>query len=252
MARHIEGLYEIAKEIEKENGLEECYHRLVGLCDSIINIDGFPFALDMFCLQVDNSLDYFMKYFLKLGYEYEKESAFIPNLAMSRAELTQLMADDTEKYRRVIRHRKGSARETFENCYKSFMSYYNEYISKMLERRNNNWDNLLESLYVLYRSFYLFADIYLQSILYLLIDNAEISKEDKIHRLENILNEVVKIEAGFVPHTERADNYNIFYSFAVCIMYLDYRNTCKNCVEIQNLFVRQMENLLEKRLVGGL
>lgn len=28
MAEHVEGLYEIAKEIEKENGLEECYHRL--------------------------------------------------------------------------------------------------------------------------------------------------------------------------------------------------------------------------------
>ena len=287
MARHIEGLYEIAKEIEKENDLEECYHRLVGLCDSIINIDEFPFALDMFCLQekkeflkkfvtilesdnplvtniykaqkekkasnkkicytlskenVDNSLDYLMKYFLKLGYEYEKESSFIPNLDMSRAELTQLMADDTEKYRWVIRHRKGSAREIFENCYKSFMRYYNKYISEMLERRNNRLNNLLESLYVLYRCFYLFADICLQSILYLLIDNAEISKEDKIHRLENIFNEAVKIEADFVPHTERADNYNIFNSFAVYIMYLDYRNTCKNCVEIQNLFVKQMEN----------
>ncbi len=287
MARHIQGLYEIAKEIEKENGLEECYHRLVGLCDSIINIDEFPFALDMFCLQekreflkrfvkilesdnpfvtnlyiaqkekkapnkkicytlskenVDNSLDYLMKYFLQLGYEYEKESSFIPNLAMSRVELTKLMADDTKKYRWAIRHRKESARETFENCYKSFMRYYNEYISEMLERRNNRWNNLLESLYVLYRYFYLFADIYFQSILYLLIDNAKISKKDKIYRLENLFNEAVKIEAEFVPHTDYADNYNIFSSFAVYIMYLDYRNTCRNCVEIQNLLVKQMEN----------
>lgn len=63
MARHIQGLYEIAKEIEKENGLEECYHRLVGLCDSIINIDEFPFALDMFCLQEKRE---FLKRFVKI------------------------------------------------------------------------------------------------------------------------------------------------------------------------------------------
>lgn len=295
MARHIEGLYEIAKEIEQENGLEECYHRLVGLCDSIINIDEFPFSLDMFCLQekkeflkgfvkildsdnpfvtniykaqkekkapnkkicymlskedVDNSLDYLMKYFLKLGHEYKKESFFIPNLDMSRAELTRLMAGDAAAYRREIRHRKGAAGETFEICYKSFMRYYNEYISEVLERRNKRWSNLLESLYALYRSFYLFADIYFQSILYLLIDNAEISNEDKIHRLENIFNEAVKIEAEFVPHTERAENYNIFNSFAVYIMYLDYRNTCKNYVEIQNLLVKQMENQAYSREVA--
>lgn len=295
MTRHIDGLYEIAKEIEKENGLEECYHRLAGLCNSIINIDEFPFALNMFGLQekseflkkfvtilesdnpfvtniykaqkekkvpnkkicymlskedIDNSLDYLMKYFLKLGYQYEKESSFIPNLAMSRAKLIQLMADDTTMYRRVIRHRKGSAGETFDNCYKSFMGYYNEYISEVLNRRNNRWNNLLESLYVLYRCFYLFADIYFQSILYLLINNVEISKEAKIHRLENIVNEAVKIEAEFVPRTDRADNYNIFSSFAVYIMYLDYRNTCKNCVEIQNLLVKQMENEAYSREVA--
>lgn len=287
MARQIEGLYKIAKEIEKENGIDECYNRLVRLCDSIINIDEFPFELDMFSLQekseflkrfitilesdnpfvtniykaqkekktpnkkicymlskedVDNSLDYLMKYFLKLGYEYEKKSSFIPNLALSRQELTQLMVKETATYRWKIRHQKGSAREIFDNCYESFMKYYNEYIYETLNRRNNRWNNLLESLYVFYRCFYLFADIYLQSILYLLIDNVEISRDDKIRRLENIFNEAMKIEAEFVPHTDRADNYNIFNSFAVYLMYLDYRNTCKNCVEIQNLLVKQMEN----------
>lgn len=287
MARHIEGLYEIVKEIEKEKDLEECYHRLVGVCDSIINIDEFPFALDMFSLQekkeflkkfitilesdnsfvtniykaqknktvpnkkicymlskedVDNSLDYLMKYFLKLGYEYEKDSFFIPNLAKSRAELTQLMAEDTDIYRRVIRHRKGLARETFANCYETFMRCYNEYISEALNRRNNKCNNLLESLYELYRYLYLFADIYFQSILYLLINNVEITKEDKILRLRNIANEAAKIESEFVPRTSRANNYNIFNSFAVYIMYLDYRNTCKNCIEIQDLLVKQMEN----------
>lgn len=287
MAKHIEGLYEIVKDIEKENNLEECYHRLAGLCNSIMHIDEFSFSLDLFDLKekrdflkkfiiilesenplvtniykaqkekklpnkkicymlskedVDYSLDYLMKYFLKLGYEYEEKSSFMPNFAMSRAKLTRLMAEDASFYRSVIRYRKGAAGKIFDECYQSFMGHYNTYISDTFIRRNNGWSNLLESLYVLYRSFHLFADLYFQSILYLLIDRVEISKKDKIRKLEYMFHEAVNIEAKFVPRMDRADRYNIFYSFAVYIMYLDYRNTCKSCIEVQDLLVKQMEN----------
>lgn len=48
MAKHIEGLYGIVKDYEKNNDAEECYHRLAELCDSIIDIDKFKFDMEQF------------------------------------------------------------------------------------------------------------------------------------------------------------------------------------------------------------
>lgn len=48
MAKHIEDLYEIVKEYEQSNNLDECYHRLADLCDSIMEISEFQFELEQF------------------------------------------------------------------------------------------------------------------------------------------------------------------------------------------------------------
>ena len=63
-------------------------------------------------------------------------------------------------------------------------------------------------------------------------------------RLETLLHDVKMVSADFKPHTERAERYNIFDSFAVYLMYLDYRNTCRNCITIQNELVEQMQTPL--------
>lgn len=284
-AKHIEGLYEITRDYEKENNQEECYHRLAGLCDSIMNIDDFSFDLDKFSINekkqfimkfielleaenplvtniykaqkekkmpnkkmiytlskedVDNSLDYVMKIFLEYGYEYEKESYFIPNHSMSRMDLTRIMVEEAQNFRFEIRHTNRKALEKYERCYKAFMDCFNEGIATSLERRNNKWHNLLESLYVNYKAFNTFADIYFQSILYLLIDNGNLTKEEKLSRLTNMSSAIERIGDEFVPKTNQADKYNIFYSFAVYLMYLDYRNTCRNNIVIQDILMAQM------------
>lgn len=56
MAKHIEGLYEIAKEYEQNNNAEECYHRLADLCDSIMEIDKFQFEMDQFSIDEESYL----------------------------------------------------------------------------------------------------------------------------------------------------------------------------------------------------
>ena len=51
-----------------------------------------------------------------------------------------------------------------------------------------------------------------------------------------------ELETTFAPCTDKAEKNNIFDSFAVYIMYLDYRNTCRNVIEIQEILSLQMEN----------
>ena len=295
MAKHIEDLYEIVKEYEQSNNLDECYHRLADLCDSIMEISEFQFELEQFSKDekklfinkfieilesdtpmvrnisrvrndrkfpnkklcytlkqedVDNSLDYLMKCFLNYGYEYSGNNSFIPNLSMSRHELTNMMVEETTSYRYEIRHASGTPIEKFNKCYKSFMRDFNECISGEVVNRNMGCFNLLESVYVLYKALNLFADFYFQTVLYLLIDNSDIPKEDKILKLKYLVECAEKLKIEFQPRTEKAEKYNIFDSFAVYVMYLDYRNTCRNVIDIQELLMKQMENSNYIKSVG--
>lgn len=287
MAKHIEGLYEIAKEYEKKHNEEECYHRLAALCDSIMNIDRFQFELDQFSLDekklfinafieilesdkvfvrniykaqqekkypnkkilftlkkedVDNSLDSFMKVFLQLGYQYYGNGSFAPILNTSREHIISMMVEEITEYRNIIRHTNGSPREKFVKCYQSFMSYFNKFISSSVIDRNNGMYNLLDTLYVLYKAMNLFADFYFQTVLYLIIDNVQISKQDTLNMMNKLVDFSEKLEVDFVPRTDKAEKHNIFDSFAVYIMYLNYRNTYKNVIEIQELLVKQMSD----------
>ena len=150
------------------------------------------------------------------------------------------MAQKTTDYRMVIRHTNRTPIEKFERCYNSFMRYFNECITGEVANRNQGCYNLLESLYVLYKLMNLFADFYFQIVLYLLIDN--ISKEDKILKMRLLVEHAAKLENEFVPRTEKAEKHNIFDSFAVYIMYLDYRNICRNVIDIQELLMKQMQD----------
>lgn len=294
MARHIEGLYEITKEFEKDNNAEECYHRLANLCDSIMNIDEFRFDLDQFGIEekkyfinkfieilesdtpfveniykaqkekknpnkklcytlkkedVDNSLDYLMKFFLKCGYENYSSNSFVPNFKIRRYELTKSMVMDEREYRRIIRRTDYTEKEKFEKCYSSYMNNINNGISELAENRYHGMYNLLEALYFLYKEINLFADIYFQSIIYLLIDNQNMTREDKLDRLGKLVKYAEKTEKEFVPRTDKAETHNVCDSFAVYLMYLNYRNTCKNEIDIQRLLVRQMEDETYSKVV---
>lgn len=288
MARHIDGLYLITKEYEQNKNVEDCYHRLAGLCDAIMKIDDFPFDLDQFTVDekgkfinkfieilesdkpyikniweakagkklpnkkicytlkkedVDNTLDSLMKAFIRFGYEYYGNKSFIPNLNLcSREELTRIMAEESSGYRWEIRHTNDFPKIRFEKCYKSYMNYFNSFIGSMVEHRRLGFHNLLENLYVLYKALYSFADIYFQSVLYLLIDNPSINKADKIIKMQLLVKHAEELETTFAPCTDKAEKNNIFDSFAVYIMYLDYRNTCRNVIEIQEILSLQMEN----------
>lgn len=123
------------------------------------------------------------------------------------------------------------------------MNGFNECISTSLERRNNKWHNLLESLYINYKAFNTFADLFFQSVLYLLIDNESFTKDEKLRRLNYMSGAIERIGDEFTPKTNQAYKYNIFYSFAVYLMYLDYRNTCRNTIVIQHMLMDQMKEV---------
>ena len=80
MAKHIEGLYEIAKEYEKKHNEEECYHRLAALCDSIMNIDRFQFELDQFSL---DEKKLFINAFIEI---LESDKVFVRNIYKAQKE----------------------------------------------------------------------------------------------------------------------------------------------------------------------
>ena len=294
MARHIEGLYEITKEFEKDNNAEECYHRLANLCDSIMNIDEFKFDLDQFSIEekkyfinkfieilesntpfvenvykaqkekknpnkklcytlrkedVDNSLDYLMKFFLECGYKKYNRNAFVPNLEISRYQLIKATAEERKNYRYIIRHTNDTEKEKFEKCYSSYMDNFGNGISQLVENRNHRMYNLLEALYFLYKEINLFADIYFQSIIYLLIENRNLTRKDKLEKLSKLVKYAEKTEREFEPRTDKAEEHNICDSFAVYLMYLNYRNICKSEIYIQRLLVRQMEDETYSKVV---
>ena len=184
-----------------------------------------------------------MKIFLEYGYEYENESSFKPNYCMSRTELTRIMVEETQNFRFEIRHTNRKALDKYDRCYSAFMNGFNECISTSLERRNNKWHNLLESLYINYKAFNTFADLFFQSVLYLLIDNESFTKDEKLRRLNYMSGAIERIGDEFTPKTNQAYKYNIFYSFAVYLMYLDYRNTCRNTIVIQHMLMDQMKEV---------
>ena len=192
---------------------------------------------------VDNSLDCLMKFFLKCGYDKcDSNSSFVPNLNISRHKLIESMDEETKYYRHIIRHTGYTEKEKFEKCYNQYMNKFNEDISIEIYNKNHGMYNLLEALFVLYKAMNSFADIYFQTVNYLIIGNSDFSKKDKLEKLRRLAEGAEKTEKEFSPRTNKAEKHNIFDAFAVYLMYLDYRNTCKNEISIQKLLTTQMED----------
>ena len=79
MARHIDGLYLITKEYEQNKNVEDCYHRLAGLCDAIMKIDDFPFDLDQFTVDEKGK---FINKFIEI---LESDKPYIKNIWEAKA-----------------------------------------------------------------------------------------------------------------------------------------------------------------------
>ena len=77
------------------------------------------------------------------------------------------------------------------------MDNFGNGISQLVENRNHRMYNLLEALYFLYKEINLFADIYFQSIIYLLIENRNLTRKDKLEKLSKLVKYAEKTEREF-------------------------------------------------------
>lgn len=191
---------------------------------------------------MDLYLDNLIKDFLKRGYNWKGKQVFIPNFDYGKINADMVLNQNKIQYRNIIRRGQYSLDKKIELIFSSFMNHYLPSISELNDCKNIGMYNQIEALYVIYVALETFSDILMQIILYLIIDNSEISEDDKKIIMEKLLIQSEKFLDEYSPRQEKALSQNIFTSFGIYLFYLERRNQYRTEEEIMKLLMEQMKS----------
>lgn len=193
---------------------------------------------------VDLDINNLIVSFMKKGYSRSKcnSNSFVPKFYYDKQQRIVEMNKFTDEQRWIIRHvTTMSDKEKIIKCMDNVFVYINESLNSLNEERNGEMYNPMIALHVITYIIQLFNDVFFQIMQYLIIANEKYSKEKKLDILNSILSRAKEIGNEFDPKCDKAEKFNIFWSFAVYLGYLEKRNELVTYVEVLNLLTEQME-----------
>ncbi|MBY6915761.1 MULTISPECIES: hypothetical protein [Clostridium] len=189
---------------------------------------------------VDILLDELIIKFLNKGYEYCNNSTFRPNFQNLKEEVTRISRQNAEKNIEVIRNNEVlNASEKYVKQSNLIFDYINKSLSELQQQRNNGMYNLLHGLYAIFLFENGYSHLFMQSIIYLVINNEKIN--DKLEAMNFIKQRIIEVGNSHIIKTERIVKENIFYDFATYVYYLNRRNDLKTYNDILIKLKNQMK-----------
>lgn len=193
---------------------------------------------------IDLPLDSLITEYLKKGfYESEYCNSCEMNFDINEETESPYRNRYKEEFRQIIRYERGTAYSKAKKCFDSFSKYtvdaYNEENGK---RRDKSIYNPLLSLFILRNINETFCDIYMQSVIYLIMDKVGMESEDKLKHLINIRNRTDELVNNYAPDKKGEVEYNIFWQFAVNLFVIDKRNELMTYNEVFEVLNNQMKN----------
>lgn len=194
---------------------------------------------------LDLSLDLLLHTFLCEGYYKSRyaSSGFIPNFGIMYDDLTQEWNKYNQGFRSVIRKKSGTA---YEKCIQCMDKFIKEYVvgavnENRIKHNNITLYNPLAVVYINRKMVDTFCDIFMQSVLYLIIDNEEICEEKRASVLHKILEKIVNYKKNLSYNDAEVERHSVMWDFAIHIDSIEMKNEYNTYFEIFDLLCNQMQ-----------
>lgn len=194
---------------------------------------------------LDLSLDSLLHAFLYQGYYKSRyaSNVFTPNFRIMYDDLTQDWNECCQEFRSIIRNKSGSAYEKCAQCMDKFIKGY--VVGAVNENRiKHNKITLYNPLVVVYinrKMVDTFCDIFMQSVLYMVIDNEKICEEKRDSVLHKILGEIIDYKKSLSFDDAEVEQHPMMWDFAIHIDSIEMRNEYNTYFEIFDLLCNQMQ-----------
>ena len=195
---------------------------------------------------LDLPLDSLLHIFLYQGYHKSKynSSSVTINFEIMYKDLTKVWNTYLQKFRSIIRYGSGTPYEKCMDCMNKFIREYVVGILNENRIKHNHMKlyNPLMTTYVNRKMVETFCDIFMQSVIYLIINNEKISNIEKKHSvLQKLLDAITNYEKTLLYDDTEAEQHPMTWDFAIHIDYIEMRNEYINYFKIFDLLCNQMQ-----------
>lgn len=192
----------------------------------------------------EDELDELIKIMIKRGDEYFYKDTFQRDFDYNRTHYNIDSNKAKNKYMNIIRTKEPNPKVVAARSFERFKAEYCYNLSNRLNEVRKispiQYD-VQEAYYLVYEEIDVFEFIIMQFILYQIMSNDDLKHEQKISILQDIEMASSNFNGEFNTKSNKAAKQNIFYSFALYLMYLTLRNEYEEYGNVMEALISQMK-----------
>lgn len=165
-----------------------------------------------------------------MKWSFANES-FVPNFFISDQEYVERKVEYTHELRQRIRFA-NKKYDALVDCMKLvFKDIVDSVNISRKSKREGTMYNPIETLYFIKFSLGAFCDVFMQALIYGIIDNATIDDAEKNRRLTNIESQIMNV-INLYNNTKEVKHINLQWDMAMCVFVIDIRNELRTYQEV--------------------